>query len=371
MDCDSQESIHFRDVDLQTGHTLVHYLYKGTYEAPDPDDETTPAHTCTKLRAALLVYIATNNHALPGLQHLATREIEEHGSGLDLVQVLNAIDGDFSKLCQDSWVHEYLRRKAKAAFEQDHTVFTDGALLQDLNNTALLKFLMQCALDLFHTKLSHVFSTEEKQRQEMDKQNQCAQNLSLDSTNPTLEEKEDSTAPPVDEMLTEQSCVAEVSDGMSSEGFCTISCPSSGSDHGVEDYSYDNTAGEDCEMPTTTVEDACYATCEVSVATLAEPEPQVPEDIPDAPQPDVCEPIWEGASEEITPLPADCPSVEYDAPSERQLEPAKYETPSQRTAKIRCWLQATHILQGDGLEHCRRCQETVERLAIKVRSQEI
>lgn len=100
IDFSSQEPLHFPDVDIQTGHTLVHYLYKGNYEASAANDGTPSLYACTKLKAALLVYIATCDHVVPCLQILATREIEEHGSRLDLVDILDAIDGDFSRLCQ-------------------------------------------------------------------------------------------------------------------------------------------------------------------------------------------------------------------------------------------------------------------------------
>jgi hypothetical protein len=136
-----QELFCFPGVDVHTGHTVVNYLYKGNYEAPVADEGPTSVHTCTKLKAALLVYIATNDHALPGLQHLAASEIEEYSSRLDLVEIFDVIDGDFSKLCQDSWVYEYLRRKAKTAFERDHAFFTKEILLKNLSNKALIKFM--------------------------------------------------------------------------------------------------------------------------------------------------------------------------------------------------------------------------------------
>lgn len=123
-----QKPFCFLDVDVQTGHTLVYYLYKGNYETPAANNCPTSLYACAKFKAALLVYIAANNHALPGLELLAASEIEEYGSRLDLIKILDAIDSDFSKLCKDSWVLKYLRRKAKAAFKQDCTVFTNKAL---------------------------------------------------------------------------------------------------------------------------------------------------------------------------------------------------------------------------------------------------
>ncbi|KAG9196912.1 hypothetical protein G6514_003046 [Epicoccum nigrum] len=216
----SQKPFCFPDVDIQTGHTLVHYLYKGNYEKPAANDGTTSLHARTKLKAALLVYIAANDRALPGLQLLATSEIEEHGSRLDLIEILDTIDSDFPKLCRDSWVHEYLRRKAMAAFEQDHTVFANEALFRDINDTVLLKFLMQCIFNLYKARLSHVLSTEKEQCHGLERQTQCAQDLLPDTNALALEQKREFIVPLADKVPLEQSCESDVEDVATSEDFC-------------------------------------------------------------------------------------------------------------------------------------------------------
>lgn len=359
IDCSSQEQFHLPDVDIQTGHTLVHYMYKGIYESSAANASTGSLYACTKLKAALLVYITTCDHNLPGLRLLATHEIQEHGSRLDLVDILDTIDCDFSKLCQESWVHGYLRQKAKMAFEQDHTVFTSEAILRNLNDTALLKFLMQCTSDLYNIRLSQILSTKREQCQEVDNQDQRVRDASLDRNPPTLKQNGDFIVPSADEMPMEQSSVHEIKDDMMHEDFCTISCPSSGSDCGVEAYSHDNTARETFEMLTSAVQDACYETCEVSMETSAEPEPpEVPEYAPESPQLVACAPTWEAPEEDIVQVPSDCDAIQNGTSAEPEAtEPEPLHQ--------RCQFQANHILHGNGWEHCRRCRETVEELALQ------
>jgi hypothetical protein len=353
----SQEPFCFPDVNIQTGHTLVHYLYKGNYETPAANDGPMSLHARTKLKAALLVYIAANDHALPGLQLLATSEIEEHGSSLDLIGILDAIDSDFSKLCRDSWVHDYLRQKAMAAFEQDHTVFTDEALFRDINNTALLKFLMQCTFNLYKARLSQVLSTEKEQRHGMEEQAQYARDLLPDINALTLEQNGNFIVPPTDEVPLEQSCEPDVEDVAKFEDFCTISCPSSESDCEVEAYSHNDIAENNCETSTATVYDVCCDPCEMPEETAPEPEPAVSEQVADSSQPVASEPTLE---DEIVLASTECDAIKNDAPPEQSLR--------HRTSSRPCHLQITHILERNGWEQCTRCRETVKSLAVQVKS---
>jgi hypothetical protein len=354
--CGSQEPFCFPDVDVKTGHTLVHYLYKGNYETTAANDGPTSLHARTRLKASLLVYIAANDHALPGLQLLAASEIEEHGSRLDLIEILDTIDSDFSKLCQNSWVHDYLRRKAKAAFEQDCTVFTNGALFRNIDNTAFLKFLMRYTFNLYNARLSHVLSTGKEQFGGLDGQAECARDLPPDKNTPALEQNGDFIIPLADDVPLGQSCEQGVEDVATSEDFCTISCPSSDLDCEVEAYSYNDTAEINREAPRATVYDVCCDSYEMPEETVPEPELAVPGQVPDSPPPIACEQTWEALKEESAPTSTECDAIENDAPSEQFLR--------HRTSSRSCHLQASHILEGNGWEQCRRCRETVRNLAV-------
>jgi hypothetical protein len=124
-----------RDMDIYTGHTFIHYLYTGLYETIDTESDPTMPTTSIKLKQALSVYLATVNHDIPGLNELAISEMESHASRLDLVGFIRAIGEDFQSLASESWVHGSLQQKAKAAFEEDHTVFTSEAFLDTLDNS--------------------------------------------------------------------------------------------------------------------------------------------------------------------------------------------------------------------------------------------
>lgn len=120
----------------------MHYLYKQTYEIPTLQVEHLVNQSRFNLKAAALVFIAATDHNLAGLQLLAKCEINDSSRDFSLAEVLNVIDEDFSRFGPDSWIQEFVRHKAKTAFESDPTVFTNEVFLQDVNNTALIKFVM-------------------------------------------------------------------------------------------------------------------------------------------------------------------------------------------------------------------------------------
>lgn len=350
----SQERLYFPDVDVQTGHTLVHYLYTETYETPATGSER------IKLKAALLVFIATSNHNLTGLKHLASREIDAQGLDLNLFEVLDIIDDDFTHLCPNSWVHKYLHQKARIAFCIDDRVFTNEAFLQDLNNTALIKFMTRCIVNLYNTRLTHMIDTEKGLQ---DLQKSSSHDLSPKPDDPKLEQIATLDIPAADELTVEHCCGP---DAVSSDDFSTISCPPSEAPAcETEPCPYGPTAEESCETtqdsPRVTSSELCEATVEAWSDT--EPVPETYVEL-EAEVLDVeCEPTIGPVAEESAAAPSECFDVPIEC-VEVTTECAIYE--EEVINDWPCPLQGQHVLRGDGWKHCMRCRAVVERLATQV-----
>jgi hypothetical protein len=215
------------DVDIDTGHTLVHYLYTGAYQ-------TLRSHTLeanVKVKRALRVYLVTITYKLPHLEQLATHEIEDHGTKLDICEILEAFKDDFAKLCSDSWVHGYLCRKVKAAFGLDHTCFKSDVLWKKMHTAPLEKFMTECLMDLYAERISQMINSEKEMAQKLDDRDETIQKLSSEKA--ILEQSMASRAEfklPLAERLTVEDCCSQKEfeqETMSTEGFCTITCPSS------------------------------------------------------------------------------------------------------------------------------------------------
>jgi hypothetical protein len=192
------------DMTIETGHTLVHYLYTGAYETLNT---STTLDASTGLKHALLVYIATTSHNLPDLQRLAVHTMEMHAERLDIFEILEAIQDDFTRLEPDSWVHGFLRKKAQAAFEADHSVFRNDAFLRTLDNVVLGKVLMRWVMEMYDEKVSRMIAVAEDTSRMLGECNQVVQSHDM------VVDEQDLVVPVVDEGPTEEypaeACPAE------------------------------------------------------------------------------------------------------------------------------------------------------------------
>jgi hypothetical protein len=162
------------------------------------------------LKHALLVYIATTMPELSNLNHLATGQIQAYAENLNIFEILHAVKDDFARLEPDSWVHEFLRAKAVAAFEADHSVFRDEALLATLDSVVLGKVVMRWVVEMYDDKVSRMMKEVE-------------QVMVIAKKNTEMLKEQMLVTPLVDEC-----CAEQVSDhgSVETEEFCTISCPS-------------------------------------------------------------------------------------------------------------------------------------------------
>jgi hypothetical protein len=136
-----------------TGHTLVHYLYTGTYQALGAKGEDTalPAHI--RFEQALLTFVLAAGYDLSDLERLAKEQITMIGSCVAFVEVLNTARKVFSKMAW-SWFHEYLQTRAKEQFNLNYTFFTSGAYIKSVGDGELHRFMTCHLLETFSEKLT-------------------------------------------------------------------------------------------------------------------------------------------------------------------------------------------------------------------------
>jgi hypothetical protein len=225
----SNASFPLADINLETGHTLIHYLYTGKYDTLD-----TPLPS-SGLKQAVRVYIIANIYQLLDLQHLATHVMEIYAAQLTVFEVLDAIKDDFTQLERDSYVHGLVRAMAKVAFKADHSVFRNEAFLKTLDNVVLVKFVMDLVMELYDHKIARML---EREKYPNKKCNHALQNFDSDCEGEHCGELnvEDFVTPTEVEGTVEE-CRGEdklEQGSVSTDGFCTISCPSE-EGGGVED----------------------------------------------------------------------------------------------------------------------------------------
>ncbi|KAH7093803.1 hypothetical protein FB567DRAFT_516101 [Paraphoma chrysanthemicola] len=140
-------------VSAATGHTLVHYLYTGKYQALGAKEEGAVAPAHIEFEQALLTFILATAYDLSDLESLAKEQITKSGSCMTLAEVLNTARNEFPELAW-SWFHEYLQARAKEQFDVDHTYFTRGAYINSVGVGPLHTFMACYLLETFSEKLT-------------------------------------------------------------------------------------------------------------------------------------------------------------------------------------------------------------------------
>jgi hypothetical protein len=230
---EADRSFNLPDIDLETGHTLVHHLYTEAYDRLNDStlETSTPS---AKLKHALRVYIATINPQLSDLNLHAIRHIQTHAEHLSIFEMLDAVKEDFTRLTHlqsDGWVHAFLREKAQAAFEKDHAVFRNDALLSTLDNAVLGKLVMNWVTEIYDEKMKQMFAAESAAKADakdwMGKYTSVLQKLHNagcgDEIQQDMVDEQELLTPVVDEFFAQE---ASEHGSVETDGFCTISCPS-------------------------------------------------------------------------------------------------------------------------------------------------
>jgi hypothetical protein len=140
------------------GHTLVHYLYTGTYQALRAKGEVVASPVHVKFEQALLTFVLASAYKLPGLEKLAKQQIETCGRRMALVEILDAARKEFSNVA-GSWFHEYLQARAKEQFDLDHTLLASTAFIENMGNGTLYQFMTPRLLQMFSKRLTHTLQS--------------------------------------------------------------------------------------------------------------------------------------------------------------------------------------------------------------------
>ncbi|CAA9957335.1 hypothetical protein PTMSG1_00943 [Pyrenophora teres f. maculata] len=320
------------DVDAETGHTLVHYLYRGTYET---------LHASGGLEKAILVYIMAKSYELPELVALVVGEIESLCAELDIFQMMASIEPNFTKLELESHeegpVHTVLRKKARATFEADHTAFESNEFLVHLSNADFRSFMLKCVMKLYSDKVSHMEKYREEIKEELKESKSTAKEfkaLWMAEAKRRMASRNDYIAVDADDdehiMREDTEHVVPEPESLSNEGFSNISCPSceepvelSRSLDGLEELQPDGPQPEEVPFEEVYPEEPCPEVC-------SEEYPPIPEAYPEENSPPP-EPYPEESSPPPEVYPEEEEPLAHEAPVETTAEP---ETTQDELTKI-------------------------------------
>ncbi|MCJ1400904.1 hypothetical protein MMC11_004115 [Xylographa trunciseda] len=123
------------DVHEDVGHTLVHYLYTGTYQTLRLPGISGIGQRLADYKRSVLAYCVARNHRLEGLEKLAKLHITTSGASLlffDLLDITADIYGELPP--GEQWFVTFLKGTIDAAFKSDRKLFTRDAFLNRIGS---------------------------------------------------------------------------------------------------------------------------------------------------------------------------------------------------------------------------------------------
>ena len=162
----NSQSIQLPEVDDDTGHTLVHYLYTGTYQTlkPQAASDSPSPDPSTEYRRAVLAYLAARSFQIDGLAQLARSNMELYEKGLSIFDILDIMQDIYPNLPEDEiWLPDSIKMKIEAAYEVDETIFTTERFLDYIGEaTAFNKALVKIMVGAYTEKIKGMAKKEGK-----------------------------------------------------------------------------------------------------------------------------------------------------------------------------------------------------------------
>lgn len=149
-------TIELPEVDEDIGHTLVHYLYTGTYQTLKPHGASGPPNSAMEYRRGILVYCTARLYQLDSLVEHAIRNMGLFDKQLPIFDILDIITDIYPKLRADEiWLLDYLKAKIEAAYEADETMFAQDQFLNYIGEgTAFNKALVKIMVGIYTDKIT-------------------------------------------------------------------------------------------------------------------------------------------------------------------------------------------------------------------------
>jgi len=145
--------VNLSDVDDDIGHTLVHFLYTGTYQTLKPSSVSNGdvSGDILEYKRSLKVYSVAKTYGLGELEHYAREKIQRYGSEMSITDVLAvAEDSDFESGEEDegqTWSMKYLQEKLMAEYAKDEDIFVSEGFLKSLGNRPVVTRLIIKLMD--------------------------------------------------------------------------------------------------------------------------------------------------------------------------------------------------------------------------------
>jgi hypothetical protein len=149
------------DIYGDVGHTLVHFLYSGTYETINSPLDENMSYFEREYQRSLLVYHASRKYNITDLEILARKYIEHFGEAISTFEILRLTGDIFSKLPEDEvWLPGYVRKLLQRSFVSGNSRFNIDELSGiSKNYDSFSRVIMLSVIDILS---SHIQCLEKR-----------------------------------------------------------------------------------------------------------------------------------------------------------------------------------------------------------------
>ncbi|KAI9752010.1 MAG: hypothetical protein M1835_001139, partial [Candelina submexicana] len=145
------------------GHTLVHYLYTGTYQTLKPRDVSGEVERITEYKRNVQLYCAAKTYGLGGLELLVKGNIENFEETISIFNLLDIAEEAYEKLSDDEvWFTDHLAKELKVAFNTDETLFSRQCFLDRFGKVKNFdKALVKSLVEIYTDQIASMANKEE------------------------------------------------------------------------------------------------------------------------------------------------------------------------------------------------------------------
>ncbi|KAL4911170.1 hypothetical protein BDW74DRAFT_172634 [Aspergillus multicolor] len=155
---DSTHTITLQYVDSDIGHTLVHYLYTGTYQTLRLPLVASPEfRDKVEYNRSVLTYRAAFRYGLDGLAEQAKKYMKVFNKHVSLSEILYIAAEVFVPESRDAWFSAYLTETLKDRFEEDEDVFRDDGFIEAFGTTPeFSQFLAKLTTEIYADQVARL-----------------------------------------------------------------------------------------------------------------------------------------------------------------------------------------------------------------------
>ncbi|KAG9196951.1 hypothetical protein G6514_002747 [Epicoccum nigrum] len=155
----AERTIDLPDVDVETGHVIVHFLYTNQYQTlPDIEEEFGSSYSRVDFKKAISAFIAAKNYKLTVLKDLARDEVLKCGENIGITQAAHGIGKETLCALQDDagWLQDFIVQKAEQAFANNDDIFSSNSFFSGIKSHKLAKILGKHVAKLYRSRVEQL-----------------------------------------------------------------------------------------------------------------------------------------------------------------------------------------------------------------------